>query len=180
MELAFKSNLIFLSSPFNCNWPCSETSVHLCLFRKEWDAFKSAGNRILSLRQELLVVQNCKRQLDFCSYIVLSFHHLFKKNDLCFYKWGLRSLGKHFHNIRNKCQKQKCQTNFNKEVVCTLVQRPPFTLLSEKGIWQYLEQRTKGKTIKTMRKVFTLVWGPPLKVQSEEGCCNICFHLFLD
>ena len=166
---------------YNCLWESAKTRSFKT--RKEWgyrwDAFKSAGNGILSLRQELLVVQNCKRQLVFCSYIVLSFHHLFKKIDLCFYKWGLRSLGKHFHNIRNKCQKQKCQTNFE-EVVYTLVRRPPFTLLSEKGIWQYLEQRTKGKTIKTMRKVFTLVWGPPLKVQSEEGCCNICFHLFLD
>ena len=179
MELAFKSNLIFLSSPFNCNWPCSETSVHLCLFSKEWDAFKSAGNRILSLRQELLVVQNCKRQLVFCSYIVLSFHHLFKKIDLCFYKWGLRSLGKHFHNIWNKCQKQKCQTNFE-EVVYTLVRRPPFTLLSEKGIWQYLEQRTKGKTTKNYEEgVYTC---PRTSLESSvwRRLLQYLFHLFLD
>ena len=176
MELAFKSNLIFLSSPFNCNWPCSETSVHLCLFRKEWDAFKSAGNGILSLRQELLVVQNCKRQLVFCSYIVLSFHHLFKKIDLCFYKWGLRSLGKHFHNIRNKCQKQKCQTNLCVHLFNDL----PSHFCLKKVFGNILNRGQRVRQLKTMRKVFTLVWGPPLKVQSEEGCCNICFHLFLD
>ena len=57
---------------YNCLWESAKTRSFKT--RKEWgyrwDAFKSAGNGILSLRQELLVVQNGKRQLVLYLYII--------------------------------------------------------------------------------------------------------------
>ena len=155
---------------YNCLWESAKTRSFKT--RKEWgyrwDAFKSAGNGILSLRQELLVVQNGKRQLVLYLYIIYDSIN----KDCIPLENTSRTSG---INVKSKSVKPTLRK------LCThLFDDLPSHFCLKNVFGNILNRGQRVRQLKTMRKVFTLVRGPPLKVQSEDGCCNICFHLCLD